>query len=130
MIRHCQHVFMKSRSFLTNLISCNKMTCLVHEGKAVDIVYLDFCKSFDIPHTLLLEEPTAHSLSGWLAQLDGWAQSVTVNRVKSGWQPLTSGVPQGSIPWPVLLNILINDLDGGAASWVSLQAVPVSVKKR
>ncbi|TRZ06777.1 hypothetical protein HGM15179_020330 [Zosterops borbonicus] len=41
-IRHSQHGFMKGRSFLTNLISFyNKVTHLVDEGKAVDVVYLD-----------------------------------------------------------------------------------------
>ncbi|GAB0175652.1 mitochondrial enolase superfamily member 1 [Grus japonensis] len=48
-IRPSQHGFMKGRSCLTNLISFyDKVTHLVDEGKAVDIVYLDFSKAFDI----------------------------------------------------------------------------------
>ncbi|PKU41878.1 rna-directed dna polymerase from mobile element jockey-like [Limosa lapponica baueri] len=43
-----QHGFMRGRSCLTNLISFyGKVTRLVDEGKAVDVVYLDFSKAFD-----------------------------------------------------------------------------------
>ena len=42
-IRPSQHGFMNGRSCLTNLISFyDKVTCLVDEGKAVDVVYLHF----------------------------------------------------------------------------------------
>jgi len=45
-IRPSQPGFMKGRSCLTNLISFyDLVTCLVDEGKAVYVVYLDFSKS-------------------------------------------------------------------------------------
>jgi len=52
-----QHGFMKGRSCLVNLISFyDQLTCLVDEGKAVGVVYLDFSKALDtIPHSILLE---------------------------------------------------------------------------
>ena len=50
-------MFMNSRSCLTSLISFyDKVTCLVNEGKAVNVVYLDFSKAFDtVPPNILME---------------------------------------------------------------------------
>ncbi|GAB0187654.1 mitochondrial enolase superfamily member 1 [Grus japonensis] len=72
------HGFMKGRSCLTNLISFyDKVTHSVNEGKAVDIVYLDFSKAFDtISHIILLEKLPIHGLDGcvlgWVEKLAGW----------------------------------------------------------
>ena len=46
-IRPSDHRVIKSNSFLTNLISYDQATHLVDEGKAVDVVYLDFTKILD-----------------------------------------------------------------------------------
>ena len=53
------------------------------EGKAVDVVYLDFSEAFDaVPHNILVEKLAAHGLLmlRWVKHwLVGWAQRVVIN---------------------------------------------------
>lgn len=98
---------------MTILISFyDKVTCLVDEGKFLDVVYLDFSKGFDmVSKSILLEKLVAHGLDRynfrWVKnRLEGQAQRVVVNRTKPSWW-------LASILGPVLFNLFINDLDEG-----------------
>jgi len=48
-----QHGFTKGKSCLTSLITCDEITVLVDEGRAVDVVCLDFSKAFDTTSLLV-----------------------------------------------------------------------------
>ncbi|GAB0202749.1 mitochondrial enolase superfamily member 1 [Grus japonensis] len=78
-----EHGFTKGKSCLGNLIAfCDGMTSLMEEGRAVDVVYLDFSKAFDtvshkIPVSKLrkcgLDEWTMRWIENWL---NGRAQGI------------------------------------------------------
>ncbi len=97
----------------------------VDEGKAVNIVYLDFKKAFDkVPHRKLLAKVRACGVAGqvanWIANwLSDRKQRVAVSGRMSCWEDASSRVPQGSVLGPLLFIIYINDLDNGVKSKLS-----------
>jgi len=57
-IRHSQYGFMEENSCLNNFVFFYDMvTHLVDEGRAVDVIFQDFTKAFNImPHCILLDK--------------------------------------------------------------------------
>ncbi|PKU42894.1 rna-directed dna polymerase from mobile element jockey-like [Limosa lapponica baueri] len=129
-IRSSHHEFMKGKFCLTNLIPfCNKVTPLVDEGKTIDILYLDFSKSFDtVTHSVLLEKLAAYDLDEstlrWVKNwLDGQSQRVVVNGAKSSWSQVV--FPRAQY-WGqfCLISLLMTWTGGSSAPPVSLQTTP------
>ena len=92
-VRHRQHGLTKGKSCLTNSIAfSDKVTRLVDEGKAVDVVFLDFSKALGtVPQRTRLDTLSSCGMSRFMVRwvkiwLNGRAQRVVVKGgATPGW---------------------------------------------
>ena len=115
--------FVPGRSTTLQLLrALEDWTAELDSANEVDIIYIDFQKTFDsVPHKRLLRIIEFYGIRGktldWItAFLSGRKQRVIVNENHSQWAVVTSGVPKGSVLGPILFLLYINSMSNGVTS--------------
>ena len=114
-----QHVFIKGKSTLTNLLESVSDWSIARDNKrSATVIYIDFKRAFDMvshPKLLGLLKLQAYGVTGDLLNLvtdfiSDRSQKTRVGRRLSDAKYLTSGVIQGSCLGPLLFLLYVNEI--------------------
>ncbi len=129
LLSNYQFGFIKGRSTSLQLINIlNDWTNSIENDVYTDCIYLDYQKAFDtVPHKRLMSKLTAYNchskVNNWIEYyLADRKQYVEINGMKSGWEKVSSGIPQGSVLGPLLFLLYINDLPDNVSSNIYMYA--------
>ena len=128
-ISSLQHGFRKGHSCQTQLLTTvHDWSRSKDSGNSTHAVFLDFAKAFDsVPHQRLFLKLESVGIRGKLLQwirnflLDRY-QQVLIDGQSSDWEPVSSGVPQGSMLAPLLFIVYLNDIEEQMNSSIKLFA--------
>ena len=112
-----RNAYRKGHSCQTLLVKCiEDWKSALDENKYVGVLFTDLSKAIIcLPHGLLLAKLRAYGLNTpacnlIASYLSNRKQRVKIGNARSKWITLSKGVPQGSIPGPLLFNVFINDM--------------------
>ena len=110
-----QHGFIRGRSCATQLVlTHHQWKKALDDGLQGDGVFLDFSKAFDrVSNDLFLQNLCNFGISGSLLKwcedyLSHREQRAVIEGQSSSWSVVSSGVPQGSLLWPLFFVIYIH----------------------